>query len=157
MNNTQIRQGKPDDIPELLKLIKELAIFEKAESEVIMTEKQLMEDGFGANKQFDFIVAESDNSIQGIALYFYKFSTWKGKVIHLEDLIVKQNLRQNGIVTLLFEAILEIAKKEKAYRMEWQVLDWNEPAIKFYDKYKTEYGNEWLNARLNYEQLQSSN
>ena len=83
------------------------------------------------------------------------FFLWAEK--HLEDLILNQNLRQNGIGTLLFEAILEIAKKEKAYRMEWQVLDWNEPAIKFYDKYKTEYGNEWLNSRLNYEQLQSFN
>jgi len=156
MSNTQIRKGKPEDIPELLKLIKELAVFEKAENEVIMTEDQLLESGFGGNKQYDFIVAESGNETQGIALYFNKFSTWKGKVIHLEDLIVKQHLRQNGIGTLLFEAVIKIAKKEKAQRMEWQVLDWNKPAITFYDKYKTEYGNEWLNARLTHEQLQAS-
>lgn len=155
MDSTQIRKGTPEDIPELLALIKELAVFEKAEGEVIMTEDQLLKDGFGSNKQFDFIVAEENNNILGIALYFYKFSTWKGRVIHLEDLIVKQNLRQNGIGTMLFEAVMKIAKKEKAQRMEWQVLDWNEPAIKFYDKYKTEYGNEWLNSRLTYEQLQS--
>ncbi|MBD79213.1 MAG: GNAT family N-acetyltransferase [Crocinitomicaceae bacterium] len=151
----QIRKGTEEDITQLLELIKELAKFEKAEEEVIMTEEILLKDGFGDNKLFDFIVAEQDGKIVGIALYFYKYSTWKGKSIHLEDLIVKEHLRKNGIGTLLFEEVLQIAKKEKVSRFEWQVLDWNEAAINFYDKYGTQYGNEWLNARLTFEQLQA--
>ena len=155
MEKCIIRKGTEADVPALLALIKELAIFEKAENEVTMTENQLQKDGFSENRLFDFIVAESNSKIVGIALYFYKFSTWKGKSIHLEDLIVAQNQRRLGIGSMLFDEVVNIAKKEEVARLEWQVLDWNKPAINFYNKYNAQYGEEWLNARLTFEQLRS--
>lgn len=149
-----IRKGKKEDLPQVLSLIKELAIYEKAPNEVEVTVEQMEEWGFGNDKQFDFFVAEKDGKIIGIALYYYKYSTWKGKCLFLEDIIVTESERKNGYGKQLFDAVVQVAKKDRVKRMEWQVLEWNEPAIKFYKKTSTIFDNEWINCKLTYEELQ---
>jgi GNAT superfamily N-acetyltransferase len=149
-----IRKGTIEDLPQVLHLVKELAVYEKAPNEVEVTVAQMEEWGFGKDKQFDFFVAEKHEKIIGIALYYYKYSTWKGKCLFLEDIIVTENERKNGFGKQLFEAVVQVAKKEKVKRMEWQVLEWNEPAIKFYQKTPTVFDKEWVNCKLTFEELQ---
>lgn len=149
-----IRKGDKKDLSHVLGLIKELAIYEKAPNEVEVTVAQMEEWGFGKDKQFDFFVAEKDGKIVGLALYYYKYSTWKGKCLFLEDIIVTESERKHGFGKLLFDAVAQVAKKDKVKRMEWQVLEWNEPAIKFYKKTPTVFDNEWVNCKLTYEELQ---
>lgn len=146
--NYQIRKGTPADIAQALNLVKELAMYEKAPNEVEVTIDEMTNWGFGSNKLFDFFVAEENTTIVGIALYYYKYSTWKGKCLFLEDIIVTENKRGEGIGKLLFNKIIEIAKEEKVRRMEWQVLDWNNPAINFYKKYNATLDEEWINCKL---------
>lgn len=155
MNQTNIKKGAINDIPQVLKLIKELAEYEKAPNDVEVTVAQMEEWGFGNDKQFDFFVAEKDGKIIGIALYYYKYSTWKGKCLFLEDIIVTESERQHGYGKLLFNEVAKVAKEQKVKRMEWQVLEWNEPAIKFYNKYNSVFDNEWINCKLTYDQLQN--
>jgi GNAT superfamily N-acetyltransferase len=150
----EIRIGLKSDLPQVLELVKELAEFEKSPNDVEVTIAQMEEWGFGKDKQFDFFVALKNNKIIGMALYYYKYSTWKGKCLFLEDIIVTQSERQNGYGKLLFKSVAEVAKKEKVKRMEWQVLDWNEPAIKFYKKYNTVFDDEWVNCKLTTLELQ---
>jgi N-acetylglutamate synthase-like GNAT family acetyltransferase len=150
-NNIQLRKGTPSDIPELLNLIKELAAYEKEPDAVIVTEEILLEDGFGENSIFDFIVAEKDEKVAGIALYYSKYSTWKGRCLYLEDIIVKESERMNGIGSLLLKELIAIADKAGVKRLEWQVLDWNEPAINFYKKHKAIIDGEWLNCKVEFE------
>lgn len=150
-----VRKGTPKDIKALFRLIKELAVYEKADNEVEVTEKQLLEDGFGPNKIYDFYVATKLGKVIGIALYYTKYSTWKGKCIYLEDIIVSEKYRKLGVGTLLFNKVVAEAKKINAKRLEWQVLNWNTPAIDFYKKYEAEISDEWLNGRLNYAQIKS--
>ncbi len=149
-----IREGKKSDCPEVLQLIHELAVYEKAADQVEVTLDELIEDGFGPNAIFRLLVAELDQKVIGIALYYTKYSTWKGKCIYLEDLIVTEKHRGVGAGKLLFEALIKIAAEQNAGRMEWQVLDWNEPAIGFYKKYNAELDGEWFNAKFRREQLQ---
>ena len=149
-----IRKGSERDVPQALELVKELAVFEKAAQEVEVTIEEMTNWGFGKDKQFDFFVLEKENIIVGIALYYYKYSTWKGKCLFLEDLIVAEKERKNGYGKLLFNEVIKVAKQEKVKRMEWQVLDWNEPAIGFYKKYNSNLDEEWINCKLNFEQLQ---
>lgn len=149
-----IRKGKKEDLPQVLNLVKELAIYEKAPNEVEVTIAQMEEWGFGTDKQFDFFVAEKDGTIVGTAIYYYKYSTWKGKCLFLEDIIVTETERKNGFGKLLFDAVVQVAKKDQVKRMEWQVLEWNEPAINFYKKTKTVFDDEWVNCKLTYEELQ---
>jgi ribosomal protein S18 acetylase RimI-like enzyme len=129
-------------------LVNELAIFEKAPEEVINTVEQMKADGFGANPLFKCIVAESNTSIIGFALYYYRYSTWKGKVLYLEDFYVKEAYRNFGIGKQLFDEVIVTAKKDECQRISWQVLDWNEPAIKFYEKYNAQFDKEWWNGFL---------
>ena len=150
-NNIQLRKGTPSDIPELLNLIKELAAYEKEPDAVIVAEEILLEDGFGENSIFDFIVAEKDEKVAGIALYYSKYSTWKGRCLYLEDIIVKESERMNGIGSLLLKELIAIADKAGVKRLEWQVLDWNEPAINFYKKHKAIIDGEWLNCKVEFE------
>ncbi|MDB9725050.1 GNAT family N-acetyltransferase [Salibacteraceae bacterium] len=150
-NNIQLRKGTPSDIPELLNLIKELAAYEKEPDAVIVTEEILLEDGFGENSIFDFIVAEKDEKVAGIALYYSKYSTWKGRCLYLEDIIVKESERMNGIGSLLLKELIAIADKAGVKRLEWQVLDWNEPANNFYKKHKAIIDGEWLNCKVEFE------
>lgn len=155
MKEVVIREGRPDDMAATLALITELAIYEKAPNEVVTTEQQLIADGFGPNKIFDIFVAVQEGSIVGIALYYTKYSTWKGRCLYLEDIIVTERLRGQGIGKLLFDEVALVAKERGVHRMEWQVLDWNEPAINFYKKYNAELDGEWLNGKLGLEQLQN--
>lgn len=149
-----IREGKRADCPAVYQLIQELAVYEKAADQVEITEEELAEDGFGLDAIYHLLVAEQDDQIIGIALYYIKYSTWKGKCVYLEDLIVTEKYRGVGAGKLLFEELIKIAAKLNAGRMEWQVLDWNEPAIGFYKKYNAELDGEWFNAKFRREQLQ---
>ena len=154
MSDLKIRVGLKSDLPNILNLIKELAEYEKAPTEVEVTISEMENWGFGANKLFDFFVAEQNGAIVGLALYYYKYSTWKGKCLFLEDIIVTEKLRCKGIGKILFDKIVEVAKNEKVRRLEWQVLDWNEPALKFYKKYNATLDPEWLNGKLTNHQLE---
>ncbi len=138
-----IRKGNPDDMKAVLGLIQELAIFENEPDAVLVTEIDLVRDGFGENPLFHVFVAEVDAEIVGIALYYYRFSTWKGKTIHLEDLIVKDKMRGSGLGMALYSQIMEQAKKDKVRRVEWNVLDWNTPAVKFYENSGAKVFEEW--------------
>ena len=133
----------------ILQLIRELAAYEKAPEEVVITEEILLRDGFGEHPLYFCFVAEDDRgNIPGMALYYIKYSTWKGPCVFLEDIVVSQSERRSGIGKQLFEAVKQEAASRGALRMEWQVLDWNEPAIRFYEKYQPEILKEWLNYRL---------
>lgn len=150
-----IRKGTKNDISYALALVQELADYEKAPQEVEVTVEEMTAWGFGADKQFDFFVAEKNNIVVGMALFYYKYSTWKGKCLFLEDIIVTQSQRGKGIGKLLFEQVAKVAKEEKVRRMEWQVLDWNEPAIGFYKKHQALFDGEWINCKLTEKQLLS--
>ncbi|MAC95378.1 MAG: GNAT family N-acetyltransferase [Flavobacteriales bacterium] len=149
-----VRPGKESDCAEILSLIKELAVFEKAADEVDIDEEILKNDGFGENPIYDLFVAEFKDKIVGMALFYEKYSTWKGRSIYLEDLIVTEKLRGNGIGKALFNAVAEEAKKRNSGRMEWQVLDWNQSAIDFYKSAGTELDSEWINCKFRREDLQ---
>tara|TARA_B100000768_G_scaffold67820_2_gene65218 strand:+ start:343 stop:819 length:477 start_codon:yes stop_codon:yes gene_type:complete len=148
MNNIEIREARVEDCDSIVDLITELAIYEKAEKDMEMTAVQLERDGFGENPLFHVIVAEKEAEIIGMAFYYYKYSTWKGSCLYLEDLVVREASRKDGVGSKLFEAVIRVAKLKKVKRMEWQVLDWNEPAIKFYNKYNAELDSEWINGRF---------
>ena len=150
-----IRIGTVNDLPQVLNLIKDLAAFENEPYEVEVTIAEMQNWGFGKDKIFDFFVIEIDNIIIGLALYYFKYSTWKGKCLFLEDIIVKENVRNKGYGKKLFNAVIEVAKNTGVKRMEWQVLDWNKNAIEFYNKYQANLDSKWLNCKLNYSQLQS--
>ncbi|RZJ73864.1 GNAT family N-acetyltransferase [Flavobacterium sp.] len=129
-----IRPGTKNDMPDVLRLITELAIFEREPQAVEVTVDDLVRDGFGNDPLFYTFIAEIDGKIVGMALYYYRFSTWKGKTIHLEDLIVTEEARGIGVGLALYSKIIQQGKKDKVRRIEWNVLDWNEPAVKFYEK-----------------------
>ena len=143
-----VRVGEKKDLIKVRELIIELAIYEKYPGAVKVTIEQLEEDGFGYNKVFDFFVAELNNKIVGFALYYTSYSTWRGRCLYLEDLVVTEKHRKSGIGSLLFEACIEETKARKADRMEWQVLDWNKPAINFYKKYNANLDENWTNGKL---------
>ena len=152
--NIEIRKGTQKDIPSALNLVKELAAYEKAPNEVEVTVTEMTEWGFGSDKQFDFYVALLDGIIVGMALYYFKYSTWKGKCLFLEDIIVTESQRGKGLGKLLFDKVVEVSKEMKVRRMEWQVLDWNTPAIEFYKKYYANLDGEWVNCKLTNHQLE---
>lgn len=133
----------PDDMASVLDLIKELAVYEKEPEAVVVTEADLRRDGFGDNPLFHTFVAEENGVIIGIALYYYRYSTWKGKTIHLEDLIVSEKSRGTGAGFALYKAIIEQGKQEAVRRVEWNVLDWNTPAIAFYEKSGAKVLSDW--------------
>ena len=129
-----IRKGEKKDMKAVLELIQELATFEKEPDAVVVTVADLERDGFGDNPLFYSFVAEFDGDVVGVALYYFRYSTWKGRTIHLEDLIVKEKMRGSGLGFALFAEIIAQAKRDKVRRIEWNVLDWNTPAIDFYIK-----------------------
>ncbi len=153
MESTTIRKGKKADLAEVLELIKELAVFEKAPDEVTNTLADLEKDGFGHKPVFELVVAEENGKLVGMAIYFIKYSTWKGKGIYLEDIIVKESHRLRGIGKKLFNAVIDEAKTFGAKQLHWQVLDWNTPAIRFYDQYKPSFDKGWVNCKMNETQL----
>ena len=149
----KIRKGKKADLPSVMALIKELAEFEKALNEVSVTLEELEEDGFGQHPYYWFIVAENNGEIIGLSFYFIRYSTWKGRFLFLEDFVVKEDYRGRGVGAQLFEETIRIAQQLKVKGMVWQVLDWNEDAIRFYKKYEATIHTEWLNGKLSNEQL----
>lgn len=143
-----IRKGTPADVEPALRLIKELAEYEKAPEQVINTVEQMLKDGFGEKPIFDLLVAETNDNIVGIAIYFIKYSTWKGKCLYLDDIVVQESLRGKGIGRKLFDAVAAEAKLQNCQQLQWQVLNWNEPAINFYKKYDTVFDDEWINCKI---------
>jgi len=150
MSDIIIRKAERKDCPRLLELVKGLALYEKAPNEVTITPKRFEESGFGSNPVWWAYVAEQDDKILGFALYYIRFSTWKGQRLYLEDIYVEPEMRGKGIGTLLFECLLEEGKKQKFSGMMWQALDWNEPALNFYRKYNAKFDNEWVNCSLEF-------
>lgn len=148
-----IRPGRKGDLPRTLELIRELAAYERAPHEVITTVAQMERDGFGPQPIFGFFVAERGDSIIGIALYYWRYSTWKGKRLYLEDIIVTEKERGKGAGKLLFDQTMKLAVGEGCTGMMWQVLEWNEPAINFYKKYGAKLDDEWTNCSLERDQL----
>ena len=151
--NTIVRFAKEEDIPFVHALIKELAEYEKAPQEVTNTVDDMLRDGFGPNPVYRCLVAETDGKVAGMAIYFVKYSTWKGKGIYLDDIVVTELMRRMGIGKLLFDAIVKDAKLLGAKQLHWQVLDWNTPAIEFYKKYNADLDGEWINCKLTEQQL----
>lgn len=143
-----IRVGKKEDLPRVLGLIKELAEYERAPHEVSNTLAMMELDGFGANPIYGFFVAEEETVIHGLSLYYYRYSTWKGKRLYLEDIIVTQSQRGKGIGKELFDITMKKALDENCTGMMWQVLEWNTPAIEFYKKYNAHLDSEWINCHL---------
>jgi len=149
-----IRKGTEHDLKPVLDLIMELAIYEKAEHEVENTVAQMHEDRFGKEKVFDFFVAVHKGQIIGTAIYYYRYSTWKGKALYLEDLVVSESFRGKGYGKALLDAIVRQAKTDNCKQVRWQVLDWNEPAINFYKRLGADLDPEWINCTLDAKQIQ---
>ena len=143
----KVRESKPGDEQSIYDLVKALAVYEKAPNEVINTPEQIAKDLF-ENKICYAYVAESSNSIIGFALYYVSYSTWKGKSLFLEDLFVLPEFRKEGVGGLLFDEVIETAKRWGVKRMDWQILDWNEPALNFYKKKNAHLDSGWVNGRL---------
>ena len=148
-----IRKGTKEDLPRVLELIKELATYERAPHEVTNTVEMMEKDGFGPNPIYGLFVAENEKVIVGISLYYWRYSTWKGKRLYLEDIIVTESERGKGIGKQLFVRTMQHAIDENCTGMMWQVLDWNEPAINFYKKYGSKLDGEWVNCSLEIDQI----
>jgi GNAT superfamily N-acetyltransferase len=150
-----IRKGTPTDMPAVLSLIKELAVFEKEPDAVVVTVDDLVRDGFSKNPLFHCFVAELEEQIIGIALYYYRYSTWKGKTIHLEDLIVQEKHRGIGVGMALYKEIIKQGKKDGVRRMEWAVLDWNQNAIDFYEKTGAKVLSDWRLVQMDEQAIEA--
>jgi len=144
----QIRRAERSDCPRLLELIRELAHYERAPQEVTVSLEHFTESGFGENPIWWAFVAEENGFIHGFALYYIRYSTWKGQAMYLEDIIVSEASRGKGIGKLLFDQLIEEARERKFKRIIWQVLEWNEPAINFYKKYQANFDPEWWNGSI---------
>jgi GNAT superfamily N-acetyltransferase len=151
--NVTIREAERKDCPRLLELVNELAVFEKAPDEVTVSLEEFEQAGFGPKPVWKAFVAEAGGQIQGFALYYIRYSTWKGCRLYLEDLLVTEAMRSRGIGKKLFDRIVIEAKEKGFNGITWQVLDWNEPAINFYRKYGSKIESEWLSGSLTREQV----
>jgi GNAT superfamily N-acetyltransferase len=143
-----IRRATREDCPRLMELIRELALYEKAPEEVTVSLEHFEESGFGSQPVWWAFVAECDGQVQGFALYYIRYSTWKGQRMYLEDIIVTNDWRGKGLGKKLFNQLIEEAREKKLAGMVWQVLEWNAPAIKFYEKYNANFDPEWINCSL---------
>lgn len=143
-----IRKAERKDCVRLLQLIRELADYEKAPAEVTVTLEHFEESGFGEKPVWWAFVAEFDGRVEGLALYYIRYSTWKGQCIYLEDFLVTEKLRGRGAGKLLFDHVIAAAKEKGMTRIVWQVLEWNEPALNFYRKYNATLDPEWVNGIL---------
>ncbi|MCH7413243.1 GNAT family N-acetyltransferase [Belliella sp. R4-6] len=153
----KIRKGEKEDLPRVLELIRELALYEKAPEQVSNTVEMMEMDGFGPNPIYGFFVAvkEATQEIIGISIYYYRYSTWKGKRLYLEDIVVTESERGFGAGKLLFDRTMMKCLEDKCSGMMWQVLDWNEPAINFYKKYGADLDGEWINCNLQADEIQT--
>ncbi len=142
----EIREGRVDDIPAVFSLVRELAVYERSPDAVVTTPEEYVE--LMKEELFKIFVAEVEGEVVGMALYYYTFSTWKGKMLYLEDFVVRQKFRRAGIGHALFEKVIEEARQNQCALMKWQVLDWNQPAISFYEKYNVEFDKGWWNGKL---------
>lgn len=150
MTPITIRNVRIEDCPRLLELIRELAEYEKAPHEVTVTLEQFTDAGFGESPVWKGFVAVDGDQIIGFALYYIRYSTWKGCRMYLEDLLVTESYRGKGIGKMLFDKLLEEARAQNYNGMVWQVLEWNEPAINFYKKYDASFDPEWWNASISF-------
>jgi GNAT superfamily N-acetyltransferase len=147
--NIKIRRACREDCERILELVKELAYYEKAPKEVTVTIAHFIQSGFSSRPVWWAFVAEVNGIIQGFALYYIRFSTWKGQRMYLEDFYVTQQTRNKGLGKLLFDRLIKEAQRRKLNGMQWQVLEWNEPAINFYKKYNANLDGEWINCSIN--------
>jgi len=143
-----IRRAERKDCKRLLELVQELATYEKAPNEVTVTLEHFEESGFGANPAWWAFVAEEENAILGFALYYIRYSTWKGQRMYIEDLVVTESAKGKGVNKKLFDVLIEEAKEKKFHGIVWQVLEWNEPAINFYKKFNAKFDPEWVNCSI---------
>src|SRR5687767_5323925 len=150
-----IREGKKTDLPQVLERIKELALYEKAPHEVTNTVERMEKDGFGPNPIYGLFVAEENDVIVGISIYYWRYSTWKGKRLYLEDIVVTESQRGKGTGKLLFDRTMLHALDQNCTGMLWQVLAWNEPAINFYKKYGAKLDDEWTICSLEADQIKA--
>ncbi|WP_223652697.1 GNAT family N-acetyltransferase [Hymenobacter psoromatis] len=148
-----LRRGREADLPRVLALIQELAEYERAPEAVTNTLAMMRHDGFGPEPIFGFFVLENDADLVGLALFYTAYSTWKGRMLYLEDLVVTEAARRGGYGRQLFDAVVAEARRTGAQRLKWQVLNWNEPAIAFYQKLGATIEAEWLNGALGAEEL----
>lgn len=146
--NIKIRKAKKEDMGAVLELINELAIFEKEPDAVIITKEDLIRDGFGENPAFHCFVAEADGKIEGMALVYFRYSTWKGKTVHLEDLIVRENFRGKGLGSALYTEVIRFAAEQKVKRTEWVVLNWNKTAADFYRRSGADVMEDWDTVQM---------
>jgi len=146
MQHQTIRKAKKEDCPRIFELIQELAVYERAPEEVTVTFEHFENSGFGEHPVWWAFVVEVDEVIVGFALYYIRYSTWKGQRMYLEDIVVTETMRRKGLGAKLFERLIEEMHEKNLNGIVWQVLDWNEPAINFYKKYKTTFDAEWLNC-----------
>ena len=153
MGSVIIRVGTKADLPRVLELINELAAYERAPHEVTNTVEQMEIDGFGEHPLYGMYLAESEKIVVGISIYYYRYSTWKGKRLYLEDIVVSQHERGKGIGKLLFEQTMKKSLEDNCTGMMWQVLEWNEPGIHFYEKYGAKLDREWANMSLDAVQI----
>lgn len=144
----EVRRAVKEDCARLLELVQELATYERAPNEVTVTLDHFAESGFGENPVWWAFVAEVEQTIVGFALYYIRYSTWKGQAMYLEDIIITNEMRGQGIGKLLFDRLIDEAKEKKFNRIIWQVLDWNEPAINFYKKYNANFDQGWVNCSI---------
>ncbi|WP_018613651.1 GNAT family N-acetyltransferase [Segetibacter koreensis] len=148
MEEVVIRRALKEDCPRILELIRELAVFERAPEEVAVTLEHFEKSGFGENPVWWAFVAEFEGVVQAFALYYIRYSTWKGQRMYLEDLLVTEKMRGKGIGQLLFNELFKEAKEKQLNGIVWQVLEWNELAIKFYKKIKASFDAEWVNCSV---------
>ena len=149
MQHQTIRKAKKEDCPRIFELIQELAVYERAPEEVTVTFEHFENSGFGEHPVWWAFVVEVDEVIVGFALYYIRYSTWKGQRMYLEDIVVTETMRRKGLGAKLFERLIEEMHEKNLNGIVWQVLDWNEPAINFYKKYKTTFDAEWVNCTYN--------
>jgi L-amino acid N-acyltransferase YncA len=145
----KIRKAKKEDCKRILELVKELAVYERAPKEVTVTLEHFEQSGFGSRPVWWAFVSEVNGKVEGFALYYVRFSTWKGQRMYLEDFYVTEEMRGKGLGKLLFDKLIEEGKKKKFHGIQWQVLEWNEPAINFYKKYNAAFDGEWFNCAIN--------